>query len=479
MKITKNKVLFSMAVIGSIPITLSAASHDKKQPNIIFILADDLGYSELGCFGNTFNETPNIDKLAENGIKFPNAYTAQTVSSPTRAALMTGLYPARTGIIDYLRPDDSMHLDEKYTTIAGILKMDGYHTCIIGKWHLTGYLRGGAKYESSPDKHGFEEVILSENQGIGNGTYFYPYDFNQDVEKLLTSSKEFLVDRLNEEATKFIDRQQKNKPFFLYLSHYAVHTQVHGKPEDVDYFRKKANAGTSDPSKNNPENDPYKKWPADYRAGQNNPHLAAQLKVLDKGVGDIITELKKKGLFENTIIVFTSDNGGELNVTKNTPLRGGKSYLYEGGIKVRAIVSAPSFLPTNKIINDNIITYDFLPTFCDMLHINTKNMYQKMDGVSLWPLITGENKSLKPRTLYWHYPLDKPHFLGGRSAAAVQDGGWKLIQFYDTGEVELYNLTNDISESKNIISDHLDIAQKLMSKLNAWRKDVGVTVPKI
>lgn len=477
MNILKNKIPLSLVAVSLASTALYAADKEVKKPNIIFILADDLGYSELGCFGNTFNETPNIDKLAQNGIKFSNAYTAQTVSSPTRAALMTGLYPARTGIIDYLRPDDSKHLDEKYTTMPEVLKMDGYHTCIIGKWHLTGYIRGGAKYESSPDKHGFEEVILSENQGIGNGTYFFPYEFNLDVEKLLTSSKEFLVDRLNEEATRFIDRQQKDKPFFLYLSHYAVHTQVHGKPEDVDYFRQKANAGKSDPSLNNPENDPYKKWPADYRAGKNNPHLAAQLKDIDKGVGEIIAELKKKGLYDNTLIIFTSDNGGELNVTKNVPLRGGKSYLYEGGIRNRAIISAPAFLPTGKEIKENIVTFDYLPTFCDMLHINTKNIYQKMDGVSLWPLITGKVETLKPRTLYWHYPLEHPHFLGGRSAATVQDGGWKLIQFYDTGEVELYNLSNDISESKNIISKHLDIAQKLMKELDAWRKDVGVTVP--
>lgn len=477
MKITNNKVILSLALAGVSPAILSAAPKEKKQPNIIFILADDLGYSELGCFGNTFNETPNIDKLAQNGIRFTNAYTGQTVSSPTRASLMTGLYPARTGIIDYLRPDDTLHLSESYTTMPEALKGAGYHTCIIGKWHLTGYKRGGAPYESSPDKHGFDEVILSENQGIGNGTYFHPYEFNQDVEKSLTDSKEFLVDRLNYEATNYIGKQKKDAPFFLYLSHYAVHTQVHGKPEDVEYFRRKANAGKSAPSKNNPENDPYKKWPADYRANKNNPHLAAQLKVLDKGVGDIVAKLKEKGLFENTIIIFTSDNGGELNVTTNAPLRGGKSYLYEGGIKVRAIVSAPAMLPKGKTINENIITFDYLPTFCDMLKIDTKNISQKMDGVSLWPLITGEKKSLDPRPLFWHYPLKEPHFLGGRSSAAVQWENWKLVQFYDSGEMELYNLKNDMSETKNVISGHQEIAGELMKKLNAWRKDVGAIVP--
>lgn len=479
MKVLKSNLILSLAVTGVAPALLYSCAEEPKKPNVIFILADDLGYSELGCYGNSYNETPNIDKLAENGIRFTNAYSAQTVSSPTRAALMTGLFPPRTGIIDYLRPDDTKHLNEDYTSLAEVFKSKGYHTGIIGKWHQTGYTRAGAPYESSPDKHGFDEVIISENEGIANGTYFHPYHFNKDVKKILAGEKEFLVDRLNEEALQFIDRQQEDKPFFLYLSHYAVHTQVHGKPEDVDYFRNKPGAGVGSPSQNNPGNDPYKKWPADYRANKNNPHLAAQLRDIDRGVGAILHKLKEKGLLNNTLIVFTSDNGGETNVTTNAPLRDGKSSQYEGGIRIAKIVYFPAMIPQGKVIDEPVVTYDYLPTFCDMLGVNKKELYQQPDGFSLWSLWTGKSDSLKERALCWHYPLDKPHFLGGRSSAAIRLGDWKLMQFYDSGALELYNLKEDIGETNNLVLQHPDIVKDLMAKLNTWREDVGAVVPEI
>lgn len=477
MKVSKNNLILSLAVTGIAPALLSSCAKEKQKPNVIFILTDDLGYSELGCYGNAYNETPNIDALAEKGVRFTNAYAAQTVSSPTRAALMTGLYPPRTGIIDYLRPDDTKHLNEDYTTIAEVFKSKGYHTGIIGKWHQTGYTRAGAPYESSPDKHGFDEVIVSENEGIANGTWFHPYHFNKEIEKLLDGDKEFLVDRMNEEALRFIDRQDNDKPFFLYLSHYAVHTQVQGKPEDVDYFRSKPGAGVSAPSQNNTENDPYKKWPADYRANKNNPHLAAQLRDIDKGVGAIMKKLKDKGLLDNTLVVFTSDNGGETNVTNNAPLRDGKSSQYEGGIRIAKIVYYPALIPQGKVIDEQVVTYDYLPTFSEMLGVNKKDLFQQPDGVSLWGLWTDKKSTLAERALCWHYPLDKPHFLGGRSSAAIRLGDWKLMQFYDSGALELYNLKDDIGESNNLVMQHPEIAKELMEKLNAWREDVGAVVP--
>ena len=317
-----------------------AMQASSPRPNIILILADDLGYSELGCYGNTFNETPNLDAMAAQGLRLTSAYAAQTVSSPTRAALMTGFYPHRTGIIDYLRPNDTKHLDEAYTTLPEMLKTQGYTTGLIGKWHLTGYLSAGAPYESSPDKHGFDYVSLSEKEGIASGTYFHPYHFNKDIEKMLTLPHEFLVDRMNRQVVDYIAMQDTSKPFFLMVSHYAVHTTLHGKPEDVKRFAAKPGAGQSSPSRNNPEDDPYKKWPADYNATRNNPHLAAQLYTIDEGVGMIINELKNKGLYENAIIVFVSDNGGETLVTSNAPLREGKSTLYEGGVRVPMIILA-------------------------------------------------------------------------------------------------------------------------------------------
>ncbi len=476
MKILSNNLTLIISIVGTILATLSATAKEKRKPNIIFILADDLGYAELGCYGNTFNETPNIDALAQKGIRFANAY-AQTVSSPSRAALMTGLYPQRTGIIDYLRPNDVKFLGEHYTTIPEALKEHGYRTAMIGKWHQSGYIKAGAAYESSPDKHGFDEVILAENEGIYGVSFFHPYHFNKEVKKVLPGEKEYLVDRMNVEAIDFIDRQEKDKPFFLYLSHYAVHIEVHGKPEDVDYFRSKPGAGTSEPSKNNPENNPYKKWPADYHANRNNPHLAAQLRDIDSSVGEIIAKLKEKGMLDNSIIIFTSDNGGELQVTTNAPLRAGKSFHYEGGIRIPMVVSAPGMLPKGKVIDEPVISYDYFTTFCDMLSISPKKINQKLDGISMWPLWTGKKDTLKKRALYWHYPLEDPRFIKERSAAAIRYGDWKLIQFYYTGNLELYNLKNDISETKNILSEHLDIATNLMKMLNKWRNDVGAVVP--
>lgn len=460
-----------LALTGALALPTSAQTN--RKPNVVFILADDLGFAELGCYGNRFNETPHIDELARNGIRFTNAYAAQTVSSPTRAALMTGLYPPRTGIVDYLRPDDAKHLNEEYTTIAEMFKDQGYHTAIIGKWHQTGYAKAGAPYESSPDKHGFDEVILSENEGIGNGTWFHPYHFNKEIKKLLGDEREFLVDRMNEEAIRFIEQQNEQKPFFLYLSHYAVHTTLQGKPEDVDYFRSKQGAGVSAPSNENPENDPYKKWPADFRAKNNNPHLAAQLRVVDEGVGSIVNKLKEKGLLDNTLIVFTSDNGGETSVTSNAPLRDGKSSQYEGGLRIAKIVFYPPGIQRGSVIDEPVITCDYLPTFCDMLQVEQTYLAQHPDGISLWPLWTSKTTTLQDRALYWHYPLDKPHFLGGRSSAAIRSGDWKLIQFYDTGTLELYHLKEDIGESNNLLSQHADIADQLLKKLDAWREEVG------
>lgn len=461
----QKKYLLPACLLGGVSVVLPA---QQTQPNIILILADDLGYSELGCYGNTFNETPNLDAMAQNGIRFTQAYAAQTVSSPSRVALMTGLYPARTGITDYLRPDDSMHLNESYKTVAEALKTKGYHTGIIGKWHLTGYKKEGAPYESSPEKHGFDEVILNENEGIGAGSYFYPYHFNQDVEKLFFSEKEFLVDRLNEEAVRFIDRN-KDEPFFLYLSHYAVHTYVHGKPDDVEHFRRKPCAGKSAPHPDNPENDPYKKWPADFRADRNNPHLAAQLKTIDEGVGMIINRLRETEMLDNTIIIFYSDNGGEApQTTTNYPLRAGKSTLYEGGIRVPLIIYAPDKFVQGKVADDVVVTHDLYPTFCELTGINNENI-QSFDGQSFLSTLLTDKQNKKERDLFWHYPLKEQHFLGGRSSGAIRSGDWKLIEFFDTGDIELYNLNDDIGENNNLYNQNPKQADILLNKLKEWR----------
>lgn len=445
---------------------LAASGANRKKPNIIFILADDLGWSELGCYGNTFNETPNLDKLAKEGMRFTDAYAAAPVCSPYRAALMTGQYPARVGITDYLRPNDKNHLPTRYTTIAEMLKNAGYATGIIGKWHLTGYANHGAE-ESPPCKHGFDETIVSENRGIGGGSYFYPYHFNREIKKRLPA-REHLIDRMNLEAVEFVERH-KDEPFFLYLSHYAVHTTLNGRRDLVEKYRKKPPAGKSPKGRGAAAVE-------DQRAKSNNPHLAAQLEAIDSGVGMISRKLAALGLAENTLIIFTSDNGGESRVTSNAPLRAGKSTLYEGGIRVPLVVRYPGVLPAGTVCRTPTCTIDFYPTFCEAAGIKP-DPRQRLDGVSMMPTLRNPGAKVERETLYWHYPLPKRHFLGGRSSGAIRRGDWKLVEFFDTGESELYNLADDIGERKNLSKGMPGKVAELKKALADWRHDAGAVIP--
>jgi arylsulfatase A len=427
----------------------------EKKTNIIFILADDLGWAELGCYGNKFNETPNLDKLASQGMRFTQAYAAAPVCSPFRAALMTGQYPARIGITDYLRPNDPKHLSTDYVTMAEMLKQSGYKTGIIGKWHLTGYANHGAK-EISPKLQGFDEVIVSENRGIGGGSYFHPYHFNREIEKRLPG-KEYLIDRCNLEAVEFIDRH-KNTPFFLYLSHYAVHTRLLGKDNLVTKYENKPGAGKGN------------------SARKNNPHLAAQLESIDEGVGMIMEKLDKLGIADNTILIFTSDNGGEDRVTSNAPLRAGKSTLYEGGIREPLIIRWPKIIKPNSLCKTPVCNVDFYPTFLNLTG-GRPHKFQQPDGISILPLLKNPKTKLARDTFYWHYPLEKPHFLGGRSAGAIRKGNYKLIEFFDTGQTELYNLADDISEQHNLSTELPEKVTELKKLLIKWRDEVGAKIP--
>ena len=424
-----------------------------RPPNIVFILADDLGWAELGCYGNTFNETPYLDRLAADGMRFTNAYAAAPVCSPFRAALMTGQYPVRTGITDYLRPNDPKHLSPDYVTLAEMLKKAGYTTGIIGKWHLTGYTNHGAE-ATPPSEHGFDEVIVSENRGIGGGSYFFPYHFNKEIERRLPE-REHLVDRCNLEAVEFIERH-KERPFFLYLSHYAVHTRLNGKPELVAKYEAKPGAGKG------------------FKASRNNPHLAAQLETIDLGVGMIRDKLRDLGLSENTILIFTSDNGGEDRVTSNAPWRAGKSTLYEGGIREPLIMFWPNVTRPGSTCHAAVCTIDFYPTFASMAGSQAK---PPVDGVSLARLLRDPEARLGRDTLYWHYPLEKPHFLGGRSTGAIRKDDWKLVEFFDTGQSELYYLPEDPGERHNLADKKPEKRRELLEALHAWQRRVGATFP--
>ena len=422
-----------------------------KAPNLLFILVDDLGWRELGCCGSDFNETPHIDALAREGTRFANAYAAAPVCSPYRASLMTGQAPARVGITDYLRPNDTKHLSADLPTLPQMLSNRGYATGILGKWHLTGYASAGAE-EIGPDAHGFQEVLLSETHGIAGGSYFHPYHFNPSIEKRLPG-QEYLVDRMHLEALEFLERH-KNEPFFLYLSHYAIHTRLLGRPDLVKKYEMKA----------------------EEREQAGNPHLAAMLESVDEGVGQMIAKLEELGIRDNTFVVFASDNGGEDRVASNLPLRAGKSTLYEGGIRVPLLMAGPG-IQRNHVCPIPVSSVDLYPTLLQWAGVPLPTE-TPLDGVSLASVLSGKKKRLeRERPLFWHYPLERPHFLGGKSSGAIQEDGWKLIEFFDTGKSELYHLAQDEGETQDLSKDRKDKVEALKQKLQACREAVGATVP--
>lgn len=454
------------------------ASESTQPPNIVFILADDLGWAELGCYGNTLNETPHLDRLAREGMRLTDAYAAAPVCSPYRAALLTGQYPARVGILDYLRPDCDAPLSTDHVTIAESLKEAGYATGMIGKWHLTGYRYHGAKVEIRPTHHGFDEELLSEIKGVGNGANFFPYVYRTqpiswlNVKRKRLPGNEYLVDRMSFEAVQFIQRHHQ-RPFFLYLSHYAVHTILNGKQELVDKYRRKHPPGRSRRDRcylcrdAGLAGDAGNHWAEDH-----NPHLAAMLESIDDGVGMILRTLDRLKLADNTLIVFTSDNGGETNVTCNAPLRAGKSWLYEGGIRVPLVVRWPKVVPAGTVCHTPTSNVDFYPTLLQSAGVRP-HPRQHLDGVSILPILRNPKAKLHRHVLYWHYPLQKPHFLGGRSAGAIRQGDWKLIELFDTGTVELYNLARDPGEQHNLAHQHPHKTAALARRLADWRREVG------
>jgi arylsulfatase A-like enzyme len=451
-----------------------------KPPNIIFVLADDLGWSELGCYGNKFNETPHLDALAKRGLRFTHAYASAPVCSPYRAAFLTGQYPARVGILDYLRPDSENGLSTRHTTLPEMLQKNGYTTGMIGKWHLSGYTYHGAKKVVRPVDHGFAWNTGSEIKGVGNGANFFPYVFRTqpiswiDLPKNKLGKAEYLTDRLNHEAIGFIEKN-KDKPFFLYLAHYAPHTILNGRPDLVEKYRKKHRPGKSTRNRcylckdSEHEGDALNHW-----AGDHNPHLAAMLESIDSGMGLIVKKLQQLNLEENTIVIFSSDNGGETNVTSNAPLRGGKSQLYEGGIRVPFIVSWPGETPAAKISEQPTANVDFYPTLLEAAGIDPDKS-QTLDGVSILQTWRDPDAAPVRKALHWHYPLEKPHFLGGRSGGAIRAGDWKLIENFDENSTELYHLGSDPSEKTNLSKQRPNKRRELLSQLIQWRQSVGAT----
>ncbi len=446
-------------------------SADKKalqtKPNIILILADDLGWSDLACYGNKFHETPNLDQLAAEGIRFTDAYAASPVCSPSRAAILTGRHPARTGITDWLpgrtdrptqallRPALPKGLALPEVTLGEMLKSAGYVTANIGKWHL-----GGEGY--LPEQQGFDVNIAGDHRGSPLG-YFYPYQNRnnaQDKQPGLDGGQpgEYLTDRITDEAITFIEANREN-PFFLYLPHFAVHIPIQAKPDLVEKYQKKPVP------------------PGTFA----NPYYAAMLQSLDEGVGKLIQSLKKNDLYDNTILIFTSDNGGltvaegpHTPATASSPLRDGKGYLSEGGIRVPLLIRWPGVTSSGQVNQTIVSTMDLYPTMQEMLALKMPATGQ-LDGSSLAALLrTGKAPSRS--SLFFHYP----HYSnqGGRPSGAIRQGDYKLIEYYENGRLELFNLKEDLGEQRDLTQQMPGKAAELQRKLGQWRTSVKAKMPR-
>ncbi len=438
-----------------------------RPPNIVFILSDDLGYMDIGANNpRTFYETPNIDGLAKRGLRFTDGYAACPVCSPTRASIMTGKYPQRTGITDYipgmrsgklLSAPNADHLALEEVTIAERLRDNGYSNFFAGKWHL-----GGGEF--SPNAQGFGPGLTSGDGTKGFLQFWYPHS---DVPVPDMKDDPKTTDRIANEAVAFI-QQHKDKPFFAYLPFLAVHTPIKGRADLVAKYE--AKAATAPPEAWGKERE------RQVRLVQRNPEYAAMLEQMDSAIGRVLAAVHDQGLDDNTIIVFTSDNGGlstsEGHPTSNVPLRGGKGWLYEGGIRTAWIIRVPGMTQPGSLCHSPVITMDFYPTLLELAGL-PPFPEQHRDGTSLVPLLKGGDLTHAP--LCWHYP----HYgnQGGAPGAAIRDGDWKLIEWYEGNALELYNLKDDLSETHNLVADHPDKVKALRAKLDAYRTDVGAIMP--
>ncbi|XZE18616.1 sulfatase [Pirellulaceae bacterium SH449] len=453
---------------------LDAADH--ARPNIVFILADDLGQRDLGCYGSAFYDTPHLDQLAKDGALFTDAYAACPVCSPTRASILSGQWPQRTGITDYIgapmTPEqwkrntkslpapysDRLALDTP--TLAKAMKGAGYATFFAGKWHL-----GPEGWW--PENQGFDINMGGIDRGgpYGGNKYFSPYGNPRLSDG---PEGEHLPDRLATETNKFIEANKDN-PFFAYLSFYSVHTPLIGRDDLIRKYEEKRERlglqeawGTEDPR--------------DVRLVQDHAVYAAMVEAMDLAVGKVLAKLDELGLRDNTLVIFTSDNGGlstsEGWPTSNLPLRGGKGWMYEGGIREPLLVRWPQIVQDGSVMSTPVSSPDFFPTLLEASGTKPQPN-QTIDGLSLIPVFKGN--TLPERALFWHYP----HYgnQGGAPSAAIRRGDWKLIEWQEDGRTELFNLANDLGEQNDLAASEPQRATQLHEELQAWQKLVGAKFP--
>ena len=446
------------------------APAEPRKPNIVLFVADDLGWTDLGAYGSQYYETPNIDRLAREGMKFSDAY-ANPNCAPTRAALLTGRYSPRTGIYtvdsgargkDEFRkmiPADNVKtLALEEVTFAETLKQAGYATAHMGKWHM------GAEGHLPTDQ-GFDWNIGGNLSGSPRGGYFAPWDNPQMPQ---APEGTHLADAFAEQASRFID-ENKDRPFLLYLPFYSVHTPIQAKPELIEKYKQKAPAG-----------------------GHSNAEYAAMIETMDTAVGAVLDKIDELGLEKETFVFFYSDNGGvggyraagvdARDITDNAPLRGGKGMLYEGGIRVPLLVRKTGMIPPGSHSSETVMCVDFLPTLAEIAEAELPSD-REIDGSSFYPTLRGAGKSAAPRPpIYWHFP----GYLQGNAevgawrttpAGALRIGRFKVIEFFETGEVELYNLEEDIAEENNLITLMPEKAEEMQAELASWRERTDAPMP--
>ena len=454
----------SLVILGALVGMQSCNIEDvREKPNIVFIMVDDMGWKDTGFMGSDFYETPHIDELASKGIVFTNAYANAPNCAPSRACFLSGQYVPRHGVFTVnsaergsakkrklIPPLNKTILDAKVCTIAEALKEQAYSTCHVGKWHL------GEGKETGPEAQGFDVNIAGDHSGHPK-TYFGPFNMaNLKTEK----TNEYLTDRLTDEAIKYM-KGQKDKPFFLYFSHYSVHTPIQAKDSLINKYKRKTSGEI-----------------------HNQATYAAMIESTDESVGRIMKELERLGKLENTLVVFFSDNGGYGPVTSMSPLKGSKGMMYEGGIREPMIVSWPKKIKKPRVCDIPVIGTDFYPTFLEVA--GAEKGKQNLDGESLLPILLGEDDKLKREAIFWHFPAYLEMYRGmdkslgywrTTPASAIRKGDWKLIEYFEDDGLELYNLKEDIGETQNLVETCPEKAADLHTDLKEWRAELDAPVP--
>ncbi len=467
-RIWASLLTFASATIVALPVLASEST--PRRLNVVLIVADDLGWSDLGCYGADLLETPSIDNLASSGVRFTDAYAA-SVCTPSRACLLTGQHYARLHMTVWreaalepprdrklIPPVAVANLPASAPTLTEVFHSAGYRTALVGKWHL-----GDA--ENYPETRGFDFNIGGTLWGATE-SYFFPYRgkglWGQELRYVPHLEDghpgEYLTDRLTDEALKLIDGAG-DKPFFLYLAHYAPHIPVEPKPELVDHFAKKLQPGLHHRS----------------------PKYAAMVQSLDESVGRVLNRLEQRGLTNRTVVVFVSDNGGYVSkfdnvpVTSNFPLRSGKGSLYEGGIRVPLIVRLPGAESPRSVCKEPVYIGDLFPTLLEIAGLQADPPSQP-DGQSLMPVLKDPNAHLKREALYFHFPH---YYVTTSPVSAIRAGDWKLLEYLEDRRLELYNLHDDLREGKNIAAEHADRASELRNKLAHWRNEIHAQMPAV